>query len=403
MNLQSIQSSFSPFQLLARKLNQYHRVHAADTAHTRHLREGHEQPQLTRNPQKILENNVVSELGKAIGSDNITPAKIDDHAFHLDRIADRILAYVKKAYGEQQNSDPNFDQANFFTQVRQGIDEGFSSARNALDAAGLLSGEQVDSLNAAYANIQDGLDKLEAGVTASGVPVAQLQGISAQINQSTEIEIVTKEGDIVKIQLTQSASGSQRSVSLSQDGVEVNAQQNSTDFSSNFSVSVEGDLNEDEQHALKKLLKRIDNVREDFFDGNIREAFRHAKKIGLDTEQLASFSLNLSFEQSIQAVAAYQQVAQPEQQVDTDKIKQAADFFNHAKDLLDTAQSALQPFENPPAVFQTLFERINLLAISRHAEQAPVPADGIPDIQQIIKPLSDTLLGNDPAVAATGA
>ncbi len=233
---------------------------------------------------------------------------------------------------------------------------------------------------------------------ASTAPVTQLQGISAQINQSAEVEIVTKEGDVVKIRLAQSASNSQSSVNIQKDGLTANAFQSSSESSSKFSISVDGNLNEDEQNAVKKLLKQIDSVGQDFFNGNVQDAFNHAQKIGLDSEQLASFSVDLSFDKSVQAVSAYQQTALPDQQVEPDKIKQAADFFGQARDLLKTAQSALQPFENPLSAFNTLFDAVTQLGTDQNS--GAKPADNSQTLQKIINPISESVLGNEKPVSA---
>lgn len=395
MNSHSVQSSFSPFQFLTRKLNQFHRVHSSEPPITNRARHEDSQPLFSVSPEKILENHVVNGIQKVIEPDSSQPANTKDKAFSPNKIADRILAYVKKAYGEQKNNDPNFDKANFFSQVKQGIDAGFSSARDELDQLGLLSGQPKDSLDAAYANIQKGLSKLETGnPAASTAPTIQLQGISAQISQSSEVEIVTKEGDVVKIRLAQSASNSQSAVTIQQDGLTANSFQNSSESSSNFSVSIDGNLNEDEQNSVKKLLQQFESVGKEFFNGNAQDAFDHAQKIGLDTEQLASFSLSLSVDKSVQAVSAYQQAAFPDQQVEPGKIKQAVDFFGQARQLLKSAQSALQPFQDPLSAFSELFAAVNQLGATTDNTD-PKPAESPSTLQQLIKPLGETVLGTD--------
>jgi hypothetical protein len=400
MSTQSIQFNLSSLQFLTRRFSQFSRVHTAETPVTNLPLpvSQNNQPLLTNTPEKVVENHVVNGIGKAIGSDTVSPAKINDKEFTPDKIADRILAFVKKAYGEQQNNDPSFDKADFFTQVKQGIDAGFSSAREALDKQGVLTGQPEENLNAAYAKIQEGLTKLETGDPASTAPVTQLQGISAQIHQSAEVEIVTKEGDVVKISLAQSASNSLSSANIQQDGLTASAVQSSSESSSKFSISVDGNLNEDEQNAVKKLLKQIDNVGQDFFNGHVQDAFKHAQKIGLDSEQLASFSVDLSFDKSIQAVSAYQQAAFPDQPVEHDKIKKAADFFGQARDMLKTAQSALQPFEDPLSAFNALFDAVSKVGIDPSTK--PKPADDSPSLQQIIQPVSESILGNEKPVPA---
>jgi hypothetical protein len=159
----------------------------------------------------------------------------------------------------------------------------------------------------------------------------------------------------------------------------------SSENSSDFSVSIEGNLNEDEQQSLKHLLKQMDEVGQEFFNGDIQTAFNHVQKIGLDTGQLASFSMSLSMERSIQAVAAYQQAGFPDQQIEPEKIKQTADFFSQARELFKSAESALEPFENPLPAFNVLFDAVN---------QTKPAAEGIALLQQIIKPLGDALFEN---------
>lgn len=224
----------------------------------------------------------------------------------------------------------------------------------------------------------------------------QLQGFSTQVNQAAQIEIVTKEGDVIKIRLTQSATNSQGLVNIEQGGISATAFQSNSESRSDFSVAVEGNLNEDEQKSLKKLLKQMDRVGHDFFNGNTQAAFSHVQQIGLDTKQIASFSMSLSMEKSVQAVAAYQQVGFPDRQIEPEKIKQAADFFSHARDLLKSAQAALEPFENPLSTFNALFNAIHQVGIEKSVE--PTTTEGKLLLQQLIEPLGETMLENEKQV-----
>jgi hypothetical protein len=390
MNTHSIHSSISPSQFLTRKSNHFNRIRDAENPGAQQSRPEKNQPGLTRNPGKIVENQIVRGIEKAMGSDGISSAKINALEFTPEKVAGRILAFVNKAYGQLQNNDPNFDQAKFFSQIKQGIETGFSEARDALDKLGVLDGQPKQNLDATYTKIQEGLSKLAGGARAPAA--AQLQGFAARVNQSAEIEIVTKEGDLIKIRLEQSAAVSQSSVHIGQDGITVNAFKSSSETSSEFSVTVDGNLNEDEQKSLKELLKKMNGVGHDFFNGNIQAAFKHAQKIGLDTGQIASFSMSLSMEKSVQAVAAYQQAAFPDRKIEPEKIKQAADFFSQARDMLKTAQSALGPFENPLSAFNALFNAVHQVGIEKSTE--PKITQGNPLLQQLIKPLGEAILVN---------
>ncbi len=259
-----------------------------------------------------------------------------------------------------------------------------------MDHLGALNGQTKQNLDDTYSKIQEGLSKLESADQTTSSSLTQLQGFSAQINQAAQIEIITKEGDVIKIRLAQSASVDNSAASSEQNGTSVSAFQSNTASSSSFSVTVDGNLNEDEQNSLKKLLNQMDKVGQDFFNGNIQSAFKHAQHIGLDTQQIASFSMNLSMEKSVQAVAAYQQAGLPDQKIEPAQIKQAADFFSQARDLLKTAQSALEPFENPKLAFNDLFNAVQKVGIEKNTETT---ADTLP-LQHIIQPLAEAVLQN---------
>jgi len=396
MNTNSIRTAISPFLFSTRNANQFNRLHTAQTPNNAPFKLEKDQPSWVKNPEKIAEKQVLSGLKKAIGADDNAVVKADDTEFNPEKLADKILKFVKKTYGQLQHDDPDFDKAKFFSQIKQGLETGFSDAKEALGKLGLLAGQTQQNIDAAYAKIQGGLSKLESKAQAPVASSAELQGFSAQISQSADVEIVTKEGDVVKIRLAQSASNSQSAVNIQQDGQTASAFQISSESSSNFSVTVDGNLNEDEQKALKKLLKDMDSVGKDFFNGNVKDAFNHVKQIGLDNEQIASFSMSLSMEKSVQAVAAYQQISLPDQKVDSGKLKQAADFFTQADELLKTAKSALKPFENPLSAFNALFDGVVELGATT---PQPKPAEGEPSLQQIVKPLSQSILGTDSAAS----
>jgi hypothetical protein len=394
MNTHSIHSSISPFQLLARNFNQFTRVREGRRPDIQQSPAEKNQSVFVKNPEKVVENRVVRGIETAIGADGISTAKANISDFTPEKVADRILAYVNRAYGQLQNKDPNFDQAKFFSQIKQGIDTGFSEARDALSNFGALDGQPQKNLDATYSKIQEGLSRLESGSQVSTAPISQLQGFSAQSRQDTDIEIITKEGDVVKIRLAQSASNSYAAANIEQGGVIATASQSNSENNSNFSVTVEGNLNQDEQNSLKDLLSQMDSVGNDFFNGNVQAAFNHAQQIGLDTKQIASFSMNLSQEKSIQGVAAYQQASFPDQQIEPDKIKRTVDFSSQIRDLLKMAESALVPFDKRLSAFNELFNAVLQLGEGNSNEQ-PKTAQGNIALQQIIKPLGEAILNTE--------
>ncbi|NOR71596.1 MAG: hypothetical protein GQ532_18235 [Methylomarinum sp.] len=219
-----------------------------------------------------------------------------------------------------------------------------------------------------------------------------MQSLSTSTSHSADIQVTTKEGDVVTISLNQSASSSRSSFYAEQGNNKIAAYEESSSFSSGFSMSVEGDLNEDEQKSLTDLINKMSKVSDKFFKGNINAAFKHAQKIGFDTEQISGFSMSLNKERSIQAVAAYQQIAMPEQNVNTDLLKQASDFLTQTKEFMADTRAALDSLSEPKQAFADLFAGIGQMHLGTQEELDSDKDEAL--FLKIIENIGDELLDN---------
>jgi len=119
-----------------------------------------------------------------------------------------------------------------------------------------------------------------------------------------DLTLVTQEGDTVQISFgaAQSFSSSQ-SQSQFADGSVVQQFSVSAQAASRYSLSVQGDLNEDEIAAIQKLVSLVDPIATDFFTGqefDLQEAaFTLAENLGV-VNQL-SLSLEKTFSASFSA------------------------------------------------------------------------------------------------------
>ena len=197
-----------------------------------------------------------------------------------------------------------------------------------------------------------------------------MQSRESSINQSAEIKIKTKEGDEIIINFNQSLASSRSAFQIEQGGGTITGYADSDSFESGFTVTIEGDLNEGEQKSLKNLLEKMNKVTNDFFKGDVKSAFKHAQKVGFDTTQIASFSMDLNREETVQAVVAYQQTAMPEQNINTDMLKQASDFLAEVKDFISDTHSILDSLAEPKQSFFDLFNMIGQLDNGVHDQNA---------------------------------
>lgn len=224
--------------------------------------------------------------------------------------------------------------------------------------------------------------------TADTAYSASLSAVSAQMRQSVEIEIMTRDGDRVKIRLEQSSDVREGTLGIDQDGLHADAYEFSASQQSRFTVSIKGNISADEQEALQNLLQEMDDVSREFFAGDAQSALAHVAEIGMDSSQIAGFALDLSSRTSVRAVAAYAQTQQADRHVDEHKIRQAADFVGQVNDLLSSATGALQSFIKPLPAFMDLFNAVTQEATDTAA------------LQQVVEPLARQTLAPPSNVAA---
>lgn len=174
-----------------------------------------------------------------------------------------------------------------------------ADAKNRLD--NLASAIEVDPSNLRTAE--------PSQVSSFNQQIEQYQQQIAN-SQSFEFKVQTRDGDLVTLSLA-SASQSSESYSYksaSANGKESVAYTSSVSFSgsSDYQLTIDGNLDEDELAAIENLLADIGQLSQDFFQGDIQSAFEQAINIGFDTSELAAFTLNLSQSESVK-VSSYQE------------------------------------------------------------------------------------------------
>jgi len=81
-------------------------------------------------------------------------------------------------------------------------------------------------------------------------------------------------------------------------------------------MSVNGDLNEQEQEAINAMMEDLQDLSKTFFGGDLDEAFEQAQELSLDSEQLVAFSMDLRQTKTIATVKSYEEYRPaPEKQV----------------------------------------------------------------------------------------
>lgn len=315
-----------------------------------------------------------------------------------EKVAGNILGFIERRL--QMDVADGATQEQLQARLEAGLSgfkKGFAEASEKLEALSLLSPEIKTDIGKTYDLVLEGVDELRKKFIESTLPteVASSSGNKGELKTATtatkpasklevpnflpaatsstvgygnyeygrarefSFELTTKEGDKVTIKATSSeglAIEAGRATRGNNSAGALNASRSSSD---SFSLSVDGDLSEEELGAINDLLGRVNDLAGQFFSGNLDAAFDQAVNLGYDNEQIGSFSLNLAQVEIQQVTQAYQSVG-PARGNDDSKPNLLSDQLlplgNFIKDLLDSLDRA-SIFDEPKLLIGELGEK----------------------------------------------
>jgi hypothetical protein len=143
--------------------------------------------------------------------------------------------------------------------------------------------------------------------TSSGVFVSS----SIDRSESLEFEVRTADGDVATLSFTHSSAQATRAgASQTNGGISMDIV-SETSSSTDFEVSVQGDLSKEELLAINALAKQVGEVADDVFDGNMEEAMQVASRINInsDSDTLSSYAFSVQSQEMQTVAAVYEEVA----------------------------------------------------------------------------------------------
>jgi hypothetical protein len=160
------------------------------------------------------------------------------------------------------------------------------------DVRAIVSDDALDDVEDAIGRIETGLARAEADAGRNVVSSASVLEASSVVRQRSTIRIRTQEGDVVTLNLRSRESLRLSDSSLSDATGSASSTELSVSSRSKLSLRIEGDINADEMQALRRVFEQADAIADEFFNGDVGEAFRSAADFSFDNEQLAAVSLN---------------------------------------------------------------------------------------------------------------
>lgn len=235
-------------------------------------------------------------------------------------VADRVLGFIKdRLTKEQANGATPEKLKDLYQQALKGVEKGLREGRDIIQGQGQFSGDVKNTFYQTVNLIADGLQELGenlfgASLDASSTAPAtnRIEASHTQVafarSQSFDMEIVTKEGDKIKIQVQAGQSFDGQLTGLRSDALEAEMVEANYSSANNFAFSVEGDLNEGELAALNDLFSQVNDVASSFYGGDVEAAFNQAMSLGIDPDQLASVAVNMNQSESVAVRSTYASV-----------------------------------------------------------------------------------------------
>lgn len=262
-----------------------------------------------------LEQQLEQRLGTA-GPDASGPARNRFEPPTAADVASRVLGFVQQRLQKEAATGADTERlAGLLADARRGVEQGFSEAREQIEALGMMTGKLDSDIEDSFGRIQEGLAEFESRYLKKDLPGAspvQSRTSAALVESATRdsfaFEVTTRDGDRVTVRMDEQRYSGMAAGSIESNGIRSDEVKSASLFSGRYSFTVEGSLDDGEKQALTELFGKVQDVSGRFFNGDIQGAFRAAQSLDLDGDELASFSLNLSATRMVSA-AAYETMA----------------------------------------------------------------------------------------------
>lgn len=213
---------------------------------------------------------------------------------------------------------------------------------------------------------------------AQGVSASRYQSdMYASKDRSSELSITTADGDLVTISFSQLQSY-QRLESYNQiDAYATNASNDGQGRSSSyygqasqhsvqsqytnemsFSLSIDGELDDEERAAIEQLIAQVNSLQKEFFDGDIEKAYQQALAIGFDDSQIRAFSLELEQVETYAVQTQYSEVASYSENATNSAAENMKPLLSYIHQLEQNLEQARQLFAKNDAKIHELMDQV---------------------------------------------
>lgn len=283
----------------------------------------HHQPVAVQSNISIQESlNIAYQKMQAVVSSRLSTSPTTDASttteptpdindFSPQAVADRVVGFIaQRLQQEKANGASDEELQNLFQQGLKGVEQGLREGREIIQGQGLFDGEVKDNFYSTVNLVADGLEQLGQELFGSEAPqesifAASSSEVFVSQRRSFEMEVITQDGDRVTLLVNSGQQYSSKNLEFNSDDVSLSSSEENFISFDNLAFSVEGDLDESEMSALSELFSQVNDVAGVFYGGDVEQAFDQAMNVGMNSEELAAFTVNMNQSETVAMKDAY--------------------------------------------------------------------------------------------------
>lgn len=185
--------------------------------------------------------------------------------------------------------------------------------------------------------------------TEPEVPDKQLKADSSNKSNGEESELVPVKTAVDSVnEVAAEESAEKQDINLSGNtNIQAVEQKSIYHQSNSLSFSVSGELDDEELKAIGQLVADANDLADEFFNGDIQEAYNQALKIGFDDQELVGFALQLNKVENTQVIKAYETISHfDKDNQDSESVKAAKPVAHYLDKMLGVVQESKLKLED---------------------------------------------------------
>lgn len=277
----------------------------------------------------------------------------------LNEPAEISADLIQAASAQEIQPQPVVDDAKqqFLDTVENGVSKGFQETISLLSQA-VFKEQSIQIVEEADQLIKNGIQSLRNNDTGFGQGIGDgLEMLGESESRELNLEILTKDGDRVKIEINTDTMSESLRYQYGDEGGKTRGKRISDSTDDFLSFSIQGDLDPEELDAISDLISEITTLADTFYSGNFQDALSQATEMGDISDELSGFTLDLKYEKS--AYAAYMSPETRFPSYENTKTAQPASG-NYLGTLMEDVQKLADHqgfalFEKPLDLFKDIF------------------------------------------------